>query len=65
MLGVLRKIIPETHPIRLLYHKIKGMIAALIYFFPGDKMIIIGVTGTNGKTTTVNLITNILNAAGF
>jgi len=26
---------------------------------------VIGVTGTNGKTTTVNLITNILNTAGY
>jgi UDP-N-acetylmuramyl-tripeptide synthetase len=65
MLDFLRKIIPERHPLRLLYHKIKGFIAALIYFFPADKMIVVGVTGTNGKTTVVNLITNILNTAGY
>lgn len=65
MFNLLRKIIPDRHPIRLLYHKIKGFIAALIYFFPADNMLVIGVTGTNGKTTTVNLITNILNTAGY
>ncbi|MFH1284428.1 MAG: UDP-N-acetylmuramoyl-L-alanyl-D-glutamate--2,6-diaminopimelate ligase [Candidatus Peregrinibacteria bacterium] len=65
MLNFLRKIIPETHPLRLFYHKIKGIVAALVYFFPADKLIVVGVTGTNGKTTTVNLITNILNTAGY
>ncbi|MDP3981562.1 MAG: UDP-N-acetylmuramoyl-L-alanyl-D-glutamate--2,6-diaminopimelate ligase [Chlamydiota bacterium] len=42
-----------------------GYIAALVNFFPANNMIVIGVTGTNGKTTTVNFITNILNSAGY
>jgi len=41
------------------------MIAALVHGFPGNKMVIVGVTGTNGKTTTINLITNVLNAANY
>jgi len=65
MLNFFRKLIPDRHPLRLLFHKIKGFFAALIYFFPADKMIVIGVTGTNGKTTVINLITNILNTAGY
>ena len=60
----LKQLIPERHPLRLLYHKIKAVIAAVVYGFPANKMIVIGVTGTNGKTTTTNLITNILNKAG-
>ncbi len=64
MLNFLKKLIPDNHPLRLLYHKLKAMIAALVYGFPASKMIVIGVTGTNGKTTTVNLITNILMKAG-
>jgi UDP-N-acetylmuramoyl-L-alanyl-D-glutamate--2,6-diaminopimelate ligase len=64
MFGFLRKLIPDRHPLRLFYHKIKGFIAALINFYPASKLIVIGVTGTNGKTTTVNLITNILTHAG-
>lgn len=65
MLKFLKRIIPERHPLRLLYHKIKAVIAATVYGFPASEMIVIGVTGTNGKTTTTNLITNILNKAGY
>ena len=65
MLNYLRKIIPERHPLRLFYHKIMGFLAAFFYGYPAKKMIVVGVTGTNGKTTTVNMITSILNTAGY
>lgn len=65
MLDFLRKLLPERHPLRLFYHRILAVIAAIMNGFPANRMIVIGVTGTNGKTTTVNMITNILNAAGY
>lgn len=40
-------------------------IAAAFYNWPGRKLTIIGVTGTDGKTTTTNLIYKILLAAGI
>ena len=40
-------------------------LAAAFYGNPGRKLTVIGVTGTDGKTTTTNLIHAILQAAGF
>ena len=40
-------------------------IAAAFHDWPGRKLTMIGVTGTDGKTTTTNLIHNILLAAGM
>lgn len=40
-------------------------LAAAFYDHPARKMTVIGVTGTDGKTTTSNLIYNILAAAGI
>lgn len=47
-----------------LYHKGQAILAATYYGFPGRRLHVIGVTGTNGKTTTVHLIGAILRAAG-
>jgi UDP-N-acetylmuramoyl-L-alanyl-D-glutamate--2,6-diaminopimelate ligase len=45
----------------------RGMarIAATFYGHPGDDLTLLGVTGTNGKTTTVFLLESILRVAGF
>ncbi|PIR54913.1 UDP-N-acetylmuramoyl-L-alanyl-D-glutamate--2,6-diaminopimelate ligase [Candidatus Peregrinibacteria bacterium CG10_big_fil_rev_8_21_14_0_10_36_19] len=64
MLDFLRKLIPDRHPIRLFYHKFVAVLAAVVFWFPASKLIVIGVTGTNGKTTTVNFIARVLENAG-
>lgn len=40
-------------------------LAAALYGYPARQMVMIGVTGTDGKTTTSNLIYHILRAAGI
>ncbi len=40
-------------------------LAAAFYGYPGRKLNVIGVTGTDGKTTTTNMIYAILQAAGY
>ena len=45
--------------------KALAAVSAMFYGNPSESLFIIGITGTNGKTTTAYLIENILSKAGF
>ena len=59
----IKKLIPE----RLIsfYHFCLAVLAAFYYGFPSKKMIVIGVTGTKGKTSAANFIWSVLMAGGY
>lgn len=59
----IKKVIPSF--LIKIYHFSLALLGAILYNFPSKKIIVIGVTGTNGKTTVVNMITSILEEAGF
>lgn len=50
--------------IKNIYHLFTAFAAAVYFQFPSKKLTVIGVTGTDGKTTTVNMIYKILKDAG-
>jgi UDP-N-acetylmuramyl pentapeptide synthase len=52
----LRSLIALDSPIRVFYHYLRGVIAFYLYGNPARDMIVIGVTGSKGKTTVTNLI---------
>lgn len=49
----------------LLYHKMLANIAAWWYGYPSRDMLVVAVTGTKGKTSTLNFLWHVLTAGGY
>jgi len=67
VIRILKKIVPEpvVQPLRPLYHATLAFIMALAYGFPARKLVVLGITGTKGKSTTAEMLFAILREAGY
>lgn len=61
----LKHLLPDRHPLRLGWHWLKAIAAAVRYGFPARNLKIIAITGTDGKTTTVAMTAHILHEQGI
>lgn len=67
MIFIMKQFLRKVLPIFLIntYHLILTFLGAVLFGFPSRHLKVIGVTGTNGKSTTVEFITKVLEEAGF
>ncbi len=67
MLSKIKKLIPRRlfRALQPVYHFILSFVAVFFHGFPSDRLIVIGVTGTTGKTSTVYLLARALRAMGY
>lgn len=62
MLHRLKQLVPQSFLNR--YHHALAVVSAIVYRHPSRELIVIGVTGTNGKTTTSYYLARALEASG-
>jgi UDP-N-acetylmuramoyl-L-alanyl-D-glutamate--2,6-diaminopimelate ligase len=56
-----RKLFKTLQPV---YHYLLSLISAMVYRWPSEELVVIGITGTTGKTTTAYLLAKTLQSAG-
>ena len=66
--AAIHRLLGDPAPVPILVHpdprSVLGRLASDVYGHPSDRVVVLGVTGTSGKTTTTHLIEAGLRAAG-
>ena len=52
-------------PVFNLYHWVRAVLALIRYGYPARHLTVIGITGTDGKTTTSQILFSMMGAAGL
>lgn len=66
ILDTIKKFIPKKvfEAAQPTYHYLMALTGTILYRFPSKKMYVIGITGTKGKSTVVEILNSILEANG-
>ena len=62
-MALIKKFIPKfiLRFLRPIYHGLVAIVASFYFGHPSEKMIVVGITGTAGKSSTVAMLSHVLN----